>query len=231
MGLEERLVPLCFPAPAFASHTWIRPCPIVGTDPRASLVPRLTLGPRALTRALHSGAFLSALALGRLLGSPCLLWSTIGAAVSPSSTIGRERPGVGIRVQQSVQVMNENISFETWLTSVLSEQPPAGIAAYNFNLAQCGDWIVEVIGASVYDKNDDEWACPPNAWISCPPDFSIPRHIAPTWELALAYVCERVDLYLTGGDHPHAKGMREAEAVCVGFVDGGLTLVWSKNVD
>lgn len=141
------------------------------------------------------------------------------------------RPRIDIRLQQPVRVMNENISFEAWLTSVLSEPPPGGVAAYNFNLAECGDWAVEVIGASVYNKDDEDWACPPTAWTSSPPDFSIPRNIAPTWELALTYVCERVDLYLTDGNHPQAEVLREAEAVCVGFVDSEITVVWSKNVD
>lgn len=127
--------------------------------------------------------------------------------------------------------MNENIAFEAWLSSVLCEPPPVGVAAYNFNLAECFDWTIELIGASVYDKDDEDWACPPNVWTSCPPDFSIPRHIAPTWELALAYVCERVDSYLTGGNHPQAEVLRAAQAVCVGFVDGELTVIWSRGID
>lgn len=125
--------------------------------------------------------------------------------------------------------MSEEISFETWLASVLPNVPPPAIAAYNFNLAEAHDWVVEVIGASTYDKDDDEWACPPTAWNSCPPDFSIPRHIAPTWELALTYVCERVDSFLTDGKCPQAEILREAEAVCAGFVDGSLSLIWKSN--
>ena len=45
--------------------------------------------------------------------------------------------------------MSEEISFEAWLTSVLPTIPPLGIAAYNFNLSESHDWVVEVIGPSL----------------------------------------------------------------------------------
>lgn len=127
--------------------------------------------------------------------------------------------------------MNEEIPFETWLTSVLPTIPPLGIAAYNFNLSESHDWVVEVIGASSYSEDDEDWACPPAAWSSSPSEFLIPRHVVPTWELALAHVSERVAAYLTNGKHPRAEVLRKAEAVCVGFVDGNLTAVWTNKSD
>ncbi|MES3022456.1 MAG: hypothetical protein V4857_12825 [Pseudomonadota bacterium] len=127
--------------------------------------------------------------------------------------------------------MSEKNSFEAWLTSALSSDPPLDIAAYNFDLAKSHDWVVELIGASAYDKDDEDWACPPAAWSSGPSEFSIPLHVAPTWELALAYVCERVASYITDGKHPRAAVLRNAEAVCAGFVDGNLTVIWAKNSD
>ena len=123
------------------------------------------------------------------------------------------------------------ISFEAWLTSVLPSIPSRGIAAYNFNLAESHDWVVEVIGASSYDKDGNDWACPPVAWSSSPSEFFIPRYLVPTWEQALAYVSERVNSYLTNGKHPQAAVLRQAEAVCVGFVDGDLNLVWTNKKD
>lgn len=127
--------------------------------------------------------------------------------------------------------MSEKILFEAWLTSVLSTNPPLAIAAYNFDLSESHDWVVELIGASTYDKDDEDWACPPAAWSSSPSEFLIPRHVFPTWELALAYVCERVASYITDGKHPLATVFRNAEAVCAGFVDGNLTVIWANNRD
>jgi hypothetical protein len=57
--------------------------------------------------------------------------------------------------------MIEDIQFEAWLTSVLPYSAPPEVVAYNFDLAEAGDWSVDLIGASSYDKNDDDWACPP----------------------------------------------------------------------
>lgn len=128
-------------------------------------------------------------------------------------------------------IMIGTISFEAWITAVLPPTPPSGVVAYNFNLAESHDWIVEVIGASSYDKDDDDWACPPAAWSSSPSEFFLPRHLAPSWELALAYVSERVASYIGNAEHARSSLLRNAEAVCVGFVDGNLNLVWPKNSD
>lgn len=125
--------------------------------------------------------------------------------------------------------MSEKISFEAWLTSILSTNPPLAIAAYNFDLSESHDWVVELIGTSTYDKDDEDWACPPAAWRSGPSEFSIPRHVVPTWELALAYVCERAALYITDGKHSQAAVLRSARAVCAGFVDGNLTVIWANS--
>jgi hypothetical protein len=128
-----------------------------------------------------------------------------------------------------MRVMSKDIQFEAWLTSVLPHSAPPEIVAYNFDLAEAGDWIVEVIGASAYDKNDDDWACPPATWTSQPSRFYIPRKTAPTWELALAYVRVQVGLYINDNKSVQSGVLREAEVVCAGFVDGQLTLIWSRS--
>lgn len=125
--------------------------------------------------------------------------------------------------------MSEKMSFDDWLTLVLPSTPLPGIAAFNFNLAESHDWLVDVIGASTYDEEDDDWACPPMAWSSGKPDFSISRHVAPTWEQALDFISERVALYLGGLESPHAAALRQAQAVCVGFVDGSLATVYRNG--
>lgn len=130
-----------------------------------------------------------------------------------------------------MQFMSEDIQFKAWLTSVLPHSVPPEVVAYNFDLAEAGDWLVEVIGASDYDKNDDDWACPPATWISRPSHFRISREMAPTWESALAYVCDQLSSYIQEDNSQQAGVLREAAAVCAGFVDGDLTLIWSRNAE
>jgi hypothetical protein len=116
-------------------------------------------------------------------------------------------------------VEEQRISFERWLAEVLPDEPPSGVVAYNFNMAECGDWIVEVIGASSYDVNDQEWTCRPSEYI-------IPREVATEWRLALAYVVQRVSTFVRQSPLKCAGVLRQSQAVCVGFVDGYLTQVW-----
>lgn len=68
-------------------------------------------------------------------------------------------------------------TFEQWCIAVLPKAPVPGVVAYNFNLAECGDWIVEVIGASTYDVQDREWSCPPEAWTCRPSEFIFARDL------------------------------------------------------
>jgi hypothetical protein len=118
------------------------------------------------------------------------------------------------------------MSFERWLADVLPHEPPTGVVAYNFNMAECGDWSVEVIGASSYDVSDQEWACPPEAWTCKPAEYIIPHEAAPEWRLALEYVVRRVSTFVRQSPLKCAGVLRQSRAVCVGFVDGDLTRVW-----
>jgi hypothetical protein len=121
------------------------------------------------------------------------------------------------------------ITFEQWLVEVLPDEPVPGVVAYSFNLAECGDWIVEVIGASTYHGDDPEWACPPEAWTCRPSQYIIPRDIAPQWPLALEYVVRRVSTFVRESSVKCADVLRQSKSVCVGFIDGDLTRVWPEG--
>ena len=55
--------------------------------------------------------------------------------------------------------INIKREFCDWLTHVLPQQTPEQVVAYNFNIAECGDYIIEIVGASQYDPEDEDWAC------------------------------------------------------------------------
>jgi hypothetical protein len=117
-----------------------------------------------------------------------------------------------------------------WLTCIAPATLPADVVAFNFNLAECGDWIVELIGASRYDMDDEDWSCPPEAWTSRPSPLFIPRSVGgATWEQAQTYVAREVVRYLASSSTPQAETLRSAQAVCIGFVDGNLEKLWPED--
>jgi hypothetical protein len=119
-------------------------------------------------------------------------------------------------------------SIEAWLESTVPEKTPEDVVAYNFNLAEGGCWIVEVIGASSFDSRTGDWACPPEAWSCRPSQFEIPYDWAANWQDAAKYVASHVTNFILRSSHPGAEVLRQAEAVCVGFVDGDLTRIWPR---
>ena len=123
---------------------------------------------------------------------------------------------------------NQPPSFEDWLASVLPQSPLPGVVAYNFNMAECGDWIVEVVGASSYSATEHDWCCPPEAWTCRPSEYILSRDALPDWQRALEHVVRRVSKFIQQSPLPGAVVLRHSQAVCVGFVDGDLTPVWPK---
>lgn len=120
-------------------------------------------------------------------------------------------------------------SFQAWLAAVLPVTPPPGVLAYNFNLAEAGCWIVEVIGSSTYDPGNSDWACPPEAWSSRPSEYQIECNVAPDWQTALDLVAGQVAKFLRNSQQPGARVLKSARAVCAGFVDGELKKIWPEQ--
>ncbi len=119
--------------------------------------------------------------------------------------------------------------FHHWITQTLPHPAPEGVVAYNFNLSEAGDWIVEIIGASSYDEDDPDWCCPPEQWTSRPEEFEFAQSAAlPDWEHAHAHVAAEVLAFLQHDESPAAQSLRAVSAVCVGFVDGDLQRVWPQ---
>ena len=113
-------------------------------------------------------------------------------------------------------------AFEEWVDKSLSTELPEGIEAFCFNLYEDvgNNWSVEIIGASSFDENDEDWACDeifdtrmtPLVWNS---DKS--------WEDILSSTTAILKDYLEKGKY--APLLRSKKGVGIGFVDGDLVLL------
>lgn len=116
--------------------------------------------------------------------------------------------------------------FNEWLDEVLENELPDTVKAINFNLYDDGDnvWSVELIGASRFDPDDEDWACDevfttreePLAWEEDTSSLDIQEQ---------AY--NAIKEYLESG--LYADKLKQYEGVGVGFVDGELFIVYTAK--
>lgn len=113
--------------------------------------------------------------------------------------------------------------FEKWMNSLLAEHTGEGIVAYNFNIYEGeeeGDYDLQLIGASMYDAEDDDWACS-EVYSSGEDIFS---YEAEDWEAGLDVCIDLVKQYLEQGKY--ADVLKKGKVVTTGFVDGDLELIY-----
>ena len=128
-------------------------------------------------------------------------------------------------VEQEEKVANHQIS--DWIDNVLNSDIPDKIAAFCFNLYEKGNgsWSMELVGASRFDLEDEDWPCDeitdfdsrkdPYKWeMDC------------TWQEALAHIVNELKEYLTNGKH--AELLKSRTGVGIGFVDGDIEILHSK---
>jgi len=121
--------------------------------------------------------------------------------------------------------------FEAWLRTVLASDVPGDVVAFSFNLFEWGavdpKFGIELIGASEFDAEDQDWACN-EAWVATPRSIDIPLAFSgSSWEICLQRAIQLVRGSLSGTSAT-ADRLRKAEAVGVGFVDGELEVVWLR---
>ena len=83
-----------------------------------------------------------------------------------------------------------------------------------------GQWSVELVGTSSFDKDDSDWACNevfdtrnnPLKWKS-----------KGSWEKVLSSVRSHLETYLKNGKH--ASLLRSQQGIGLGFVDGDLIIL------
>jgi hypothetical protein len=116
-------------------------------------------------------------------------------------------------------------SFATWTDKILSQQIPAEVVAFSFNLYEGTlTFDVQITGAPSFDAADQDWAC--DVIFSSGEDlFSIPRALVGNrWEVAFELVRGWSENYLKSGSM--ASILRASDGVGVGFVDGDIELIW-----
>ena len=125
--------------------------------------------------------------------------------------------------------MNNQQSFNQWLSSVLTEEPPAAIIAFNFNISEAiTHYAVEVCGANQFDIENEDWACD-ESWTCRPSEYEIPfNYFDSSWEKALEGLVQLVRGYLETPS-PGANLLKNAQAIAIGFVDGELVYVKRPN--
>ena len=112
--------------------------------------------------------------------------------------------------------------FEKWVDSSLNTELPENVVAFCFNLYDDGNgqWSVELVGTSSFDKDDSDWACNevfdtrnnPLKWKS-----------KESWKKVLSSVRSHLETYLKNGKH--ASLLRSQQGIGLGFVDGDLIVI------
>lgn len=112
--------------------------------------------------------------------------------------------------------------FEKWVDSSLTAELPKDVVAFCFNLYDDGNgqWSVELVGTSSFDKDDSDWACNevfdtrnnPLKWKS-----------KESWKKVLSSVRSHLETYLKNGKH--ASLLRSQQGIGLGFVDGDLIIL------
>lgn len=114
------------------------------------------------------------------------------------------------------------IKFATWLDSVLQMNIPSDVVAFCFNLYEDADkkWTLELIGASSFDKDNNDWACDE---VFTTRENPLSWNDKKEWKEVLGESEAIIKEYLKKGKY--RKELKERRGLAVGFVDGDLILL------
>ena len=116
--------------------------------------------------------------------------------------------------------------FFNWLDEILKKSLPDNIKAISFNLYEDTDdrWSIELVGTSVFDENNSDWAC---YEIYTTRDNPYVLQQESDWQtierLFIAYLSE----YLQAGKY--ADVLKKYSAVVIGFADGDLHVLYKNK--
>ena len=118
--------------------------------------------------------------------------------------------------------------FSCWVDRNLLEHSGMSVAAYNFNLYEHEEaFVMQLIGAKSFDRSDSDWACD-ETFSSGEDLFELPRSIVSAdWQEGLRRAKALVKRYLDTGKH--ASRLKASQAVGIGFVNGDLELLYSRE--
>ena len=112
--------------------------------------------------------------------------------------------------------------LEKWLDGVMQMTIPNDVVAFCFNLYEDvnKNWTLEMIGASSFDKTDDDWACDE---VFSTRNNPLTWYEDKEWEDVLKQTIKKIKEYIVKGKY--GKVLKERQGLAVGFVDGDLILL------
>ncbi len=118
-----------------------------------------------------------------------------------------------------------------WLDDVLENMSETGIPteviAFGFNLYDegNGNWSMELIGASEFDTDNEDWLCNEVTDFNTR-DNPFQWHKKAKWEEILDDITDFLKRYLRNGIY--ADILKAKSGIGVGFVDGNIRILYSK---
>lgn len=121
---------------------------------------------------------------------------------------------------------NRYMRFQRWLNTILSVEFPDTVEAINFNLYEDegSRWTIELIGASRFDEDDEDWACD-EVFTTRDDPFTI--RYKGTWKEVQEIYTSYINHYLEQGKF--AELLKRYKAVAVGFVDGNISILYREK--
>ena len=112
--------------------------------------------------------------------------------------------------------------FEKWVASSLTAKLPKDVVALCFNLYDDGNgqWSVELVGTSSFDKDDSDWACNE---VFDTRNNPLKWKYKGSWKNVLSSVRSHLETYLKIGKH--ASMLSSQQGIALGFVDGELIIL------
>ena len=112
--------------------------------------------------------------------------------------------------------------FEKWVDSSLNTELPKVVVAFCFNLYDDGNgqWSVELVGTSSFDKDDSDWACNE---VFDTRNNPLKWKYKGSWKNVLSSVRSHLETYMKIGKH--ASMLSSQQGIALGFVDGELIIL------
>ena len=117
-------------------------------------------------------------------------------------------------------------AFFAWFDGILLDEIPDEVVAIHFNLYDDGDdkWSVEFVGAGSFDVEDSDWACDE---IVTSRDNPFIINKSANWQEIQQLAEKYISSYMNAGEF--SDKLKSYAAVGVGFVDGDISIVYTKD--
>ncbi|MBQ8834683.1 MAG: hypothetical protein IJ001_07150 [Oscillospiraceae bacterium] len=122
--------------------------------------------------------------------------------------------------------MYEEVS--KWIDNLPLQSIPEEVTAFCFNLYDGCDnlhWSMELIGASRFDVDDEDWACDEiTDFESRTQEFKWTKEAS--WDVVFAEMLSTLKEYLEKGQY--ADALKSKHGVGAGFTEGNIEILYSK---